>query len=90
MIKRGGSISIETSEWTADRVGGNIYFISGKTQPGMVVRSQGRETFAGPDGSFRLQISTPSAETKVEVVDDRGNRAGFVISLRTGNLLGRY
>ena len=90
VIKRGGSISIETSEWKADRVGGNIYFISGKTQPGMVVRSQGRETFAGPDGSFRLQISTPSAETKVEVGDDRGNRAGFVISLRTGNLLGRY
>ena len=56
----------------------------------MVVRSQGRETFAGPDGAFRLQISTPSAETKVEIGDDRGNRAGFVISLRTGNLLGRY
>ena len=90
VIKRGGSISIETSDWKAERVGGNVYFISGKTQPGMVVRSQGRETFAGPDGSFRLQISTPSAETKVEVGDDRGNRAGFVISLRTGNLLGRY
>lgn len=90
VIKRGGSITIETYEWNVERVGGNVYFISGRTQPGMVVRSQGRETFAGPDGSFRLQISTPSAETKVEIGDDRGNRAGFVISLRTGNLLGRY
>jgi len=54
------------------------------------VRSQGRETFAGPDGAFRVQISTPSAETKIEISDDRGNRSGFVLSLRSGNLLGRY
>ena len=80
VIKRGGSISIETSEWKADRVGGNIYFISGKTQPGMVVRSQGRETFAGPDGSFRLQISTPSAETKVEVGGLDANHIALSVS----------
>jgi len=90
VIKHEGNISIEASGWVVERVGGNVYIISGKTLAGMVVRSQGRETFAGPDGSFKMQISTPSAETKVEIGDDRGNRSGFVLSLRSGNVLGRY
>lgn len=90
VIKRGGNVAIEAGEWSIERMGGNVYIISGRTQPGMVVRSQGRETFAGPDGAFRMQISTASAETKIEIGDDRGNRSGFVLSLRTGNLLGRY
>jgi len=90
IIKRGGNIAIDAAEWGVERMGGNVYIISGRTRPGMVVRSQGRETFAGPDGAFRMQISTPSAETKIEIGDDRGNRSGFVLSLRTGNLLGRY
>jgi hypothetical protein len=56
----------------------------------MVVRSQGRETLSGPDGAFRLQISSPSIETAVEIGDDRGNRTGFIISLRNGSVLRRY
>jgi hypothetical protein len=90
VIKGGGNVSIEVGEWGVERVGGNVYIISGRTQPGMVVRAQGRETFAGPDGVFRMQISTPSAEAKVEVGDDRGNRSGFVLSLRSGKVTGRY
>ena len=65
-------------------MGGNVYRICGKTQPGATVRSAGRETFAAADGSFVLQISTAAAETKVEISDDKGNRGGFVISLKNG------
>ncbi|MBP6002395.1 MAG: FecR domain-containing protein [Pyrinomonadaceae bacterium] len=90
VIKGGGNISIEASGWAAERVGGIVYIISGTTRPGAVVRAQGRETFAGPDGVFRMQIATPSAETKVEISDDRGNRSGFVLSLRSGKVTGRY
>jgi hypothetical protein len=50
----------------------------------------GRTTFAGPDGTFKLQIATPSAETSIEIGDDRGNRSGFVLSMRTGKVTGRF
>lgn len=33
---------------------------------------------------------TQSLDTKVEIGDDRGNRTGFIISLRNGNVLRRY
>ncbi len=91
MIVRGGSnVSIDAAEWNAERVGGNVYIISGRTNAGMIVRAQGRETNSGPDGAFRLQISSPSIETPVEISDDRGNRSGFIISLRNGAVLRRY
>ncbi len=90
VVKNGGSITIDASEWKVDGVGGGIYFISGRTQSGMTVRAAERETFAASDGTFRLQISSPSTELAVEIGDDRGNRGGFVLSLRSGNLLRRY
>lgn len=90
VVRSGDSLSIDASEWRVERVGGKVYLLSGKTRSGMVVRSEGRETLSGPDGSFRLQISSASIETRVEIGDDRGNRTGFVISLRNGNVLRRY
>ena len=91
VIKGGGdNISIDVTEWGVERVGGNIYLLSGRTRPGMTVRSQGRETISGPDGAFTMQISSPSVETAVEIGDGRGNRTGFIISLRNGNILRRY
>ena len=90
VVRSGESVAIEAVEWKTERVGGNIYLVSGRTNPGVVVRSQGRETNSGADGAFRLQISSPSVETAVEISDDRGNRTGFILSLRTGNVLRRY
>jgi hypothetical protein len=90
VVKREGNVTIEASEWNVEPVGGNVFFISGRTQAGMAVRALGRQVFAGPDGAFKLQISTPSAEAFVEIGDDRGNRSGFILSMRTGNLTGRY
>lgn len=90
VVKANGSVAIDAAEWAVETVGGNIYLISGRTSPGMTVRSQGRETIAGADGSFKMQISSPSVETAVEIGDGRGNRAGFIISLRNGNILRRY
>jgi hypothetical protein len=90
VVKGSGSVNIEVSEWSVEPVGGNIYLISGRTQPGMVVRALGRSVFAASDGTFKLQISTPSTEAYIEVGDDRGNRGGYILSMRTGNLIGRY
>ena len=90
VVRAGESVSIDASDWHVERVGGNVYLVSGRTSAGMFVRSQGRETLAGPDGLFRLQISSSSVETAVEIGDDRGNRTGFIISLRNGGVLRRY
>lgn len=90
IVRGGDNISIDATEWKVERVGGSIYLLSGRTLPGMIVRSQGRETNSGSDGTFRMQISSPSVETAVEIGDDRGNRTGFIISLRNGNVLRRY
>jgi FecR protein len=90
VVKGGENVTIDASEWGVERVGGNIYLIAGRTLPGMTVRSQGRDTISGPDGAFKMQISSPSIETAVEIGDGRGNRSGFIISLRNGNVLRRY
>ena len=91
LVVRGGeTVTIDATEWNVERVGGNIYLISGRTRPGVTVKSQGRETNSGPDGAFKLQISSPSLETAVEISDDRGSRTGFILSLRNGAVLRRY
>ena len=90
IVRNSGNIAIDATEWKVEGVGGGIYFISGRTQPGMTVRAAARETFAASDGTFKLQINSVSTEANVEIGDDRGNRGGFVISLRSGNLLRRY
>ncbi len=90
VVRSGAGFSIDASDWRVEGVGGGIYLVSGKTQAGMLVRAAGRDTFAGSDGSFKLQVSSQSTEIAVEIGDDRGNRGGFIISLRSGKLLRRY
>lgn len=90
VAKRGASISIDVSGWNVENVGGTVFFISGRTQPGLRVRALGREAFSTGDGSFRIQVATPLSEVAVEVGDDRGNRAGYVLSLRSGRVLRRF
>lgn len=89
VVKREASKVIDVTGWQVERVGGNVYIINGKTQPGLQIKSQGNQVYAGSDGTFRLQISTPSPEVVVEFGDDVGNRAGFTLSLRTGKVLRR-
>ncbi|HEX8289840.1 MAG TPA: FecR domain-containing protein [Pyrinomonadaceae bacterium] len=90
IVKREASQAIEVTEWGVEQVGGNVYMISGRTNSGLVVRAQGRETFASGDGSFRLQISSPTPEIGVEIRDEKGNRSSYALSLRTGAAQKRY
>jgi hypothetical protein len=90
IVRAGSAAAIDASEWSVERVGGNVYLLSGRTRPGVTIKCQGRETNSAADGSFKMQISSPSIETAVEINDDRGNRSGFIISLRNGSVLRRY
>lgn len=90
LVVRGAtSTEIDAVEWKVEPLGGTVYVISGRTQPGRVIRAAGRDTFAAADGTFKMQISSPSTEVAVEVGDGRGNRAVFIVSLRSGTLLRR-
>lgn len=81
VIKREGGNPLIAVDWQVEKVGGSIYLISGRTQPGATVRILNRETFAASDGSFRLQVSTAAREVAVEIGDERGNRNRMVLSL---------
>lgn len=74
---------LPATDWQVETVGGNIYLISGRTDPGATVRISGREIFAASDGSFRLQISTKSASVLVEINDERGNRSRYNLNLNS-------
>ncbi len=90
VVRAGENIGIDATEWKVEGVGGNVYLISGRTRPGMIVRAAGRDTFAGSDGAFKLQVNSLSVELAIEIGDDRGNRTGFILSLRNGTVLRRY
>jgi hypothetical protein len=91
VVRNESSRTIDVTEWRADNIGGNIYLISGRTQPGLAVKSPGREpAYAASDGTFRLQVTTPAAVAAIEISDDRGNHTGFVLSLQTAKVVRKY
>jgi len=81
IVKQTSSEILSGNDWQVEPLGGNVYLISGKTQPGATVRISGREVFASADGSFRLQTSANSSSAAVEISDDRGNRSRYNLSL---------
>lgn len=87
IILKRESGSLAASDFQVENFGGNVYIISGKTVPGATVRILGRETFAGADGSFKLQTSVPSSEVTVDIGDEHGNRTSYVISLKDARVL---
>jgi hypothetical protein len=90
VVRRVANPAIDVTAWNVEPVGGNVYILTGRTRPGLLVRSQGNQIFAANDGSFRLQVSTPLSELPVELTDDQGNRAGFVISVRGARVLRKF
>ena len=57
-------------------VAGTIYVARGRTQPGNIVRINGRDTLASADGSFQLQTNIAKGEREVwvELEDPQGSR----------------
>jgi hypothetical protein len=90
VLKREGSTAIQVNGWQVEDLGGRVYRLSGRTQPGATVRAQGKQTFAAADGAFMLQIISTSPQTTVEVSDERGNRSSFVINLAQGRVVKQF
>jgi hypothetical protein len=83
VVKPAASDSLTAADWQVEAVGGSIYLVGGRTQPGATVRIAGREVFAAANGSFRLQISTGSPNVTVEISDERGNRSRYNLNLNS-------
>src|SRR5215207_482506 len=72
---RGTGSQVALGNLSAELLGGNIYLVRGKAEPGTTIRISGRETIAAPDGAFQIQITAAATirELSVEAQDPRGN-----------------
>ncbi|HKP82037.1 MAG TPA: FecR domain-containing protein [Pyrinomonadaceae bacterium] len=79
---RGTGSQVSVSNLTAELLGGSIYIIRGKAEPGTTIRVSGRETNAAIDGGFQIQVTAGAArELTVEARDSQGNSSQYKVSL---------
>lgn len=71
----GGGEQISFGNVSVEHVGGQIYIVRGQTQPGTTVRSAGRQTLAGSDGGFQLQVPAPRGARDI-TLDAEGAHGG--------------
>jgi hypothetical protein len=83
VVPGGGGASIAVTFGPSEFIGGNIYILRGKADPGTTIRAGGRETLSAGDGSFQIQVSAPpgAGEMVIEAFDPQGNRSQFKVPL---------
>jgi hypothetical protein len=83
VVTRGTGSQVSVSSLTTELLGGSIYLVRGKAEPGTTIRVAGRETIAAPDGAFQVQITASGAtrELTVEAQDSQGNSSQYKVSL---------
>ncbi len=72
---QGTGSRVPVSNLVAELLGGSIYLIRGRAEPGTTIRVAGRETIVPDKGSFQLQITAPpgTQEISIDAEDPRGN-----------------
>src|SRR5690242_7971560 len=80
---RGTGSQVSVSNLTAELLGGNLYLVRGRAEPGTTIRISGRETIVNPDSSFQIQLVVPggSRDITVEAQDPQGNSSQYKVSL---------
>jgi hypothetical protein len=83
VVTRGTGSQVSVSSLTAELLGGSIYLVRGKAEPGTTIRVAGRETIAASDGAFQVQITASAAarDLMVEAQDSQGNSSQYKVSL---------
>ena len=76
-------VDVAVANLSAELLGGNIYLIRGKAEPGTTIRVSGRETIAGGDGAFQIQVTAAGStrELTLEGQDSQGNTSQYKVSL---------
>ena len=80
---RGNGSQVSVSNLTAELLGGSLYLVRGRAEPGTTIRISGRETIVNPDSSFQIQLVVPagSRDITVEAQDPQGNSSQYKVSL---------
>jgi len=80
---RGTGSQVTVSSLTAELLGGSLYLVRGKAEPGTTIRINGRETIVNPDSSFQIQLVVPGGtrDITVEAQDSQGNSSQYKVSL---------
>ena len=80
---RGTGSQVAVSNLSTELLGGNLYLVRGRAEPGTTIRCGGRETIVATDGTFQVQISAArtSREVTVEAQDPRGNSSQYKVQL---------
>lgn len=83
VVTRGTGSQVAVSNLGAELLGGSIYLIRGKADPGTTIRVAGRETIAGGDGAFQIQVTASGSarEMSLEAQDSQGNSSQYRVSL---------
>ena len=81
---------MSVSSLTTELLGGNLYLVRGRAEPGTTIRAGGRETIVAPDGTFQVQISAArgAREIAVEAQDPRGNSSHYKVPLSSRSARG--
>jgi hypothetical protein len=80
---QGTGSRVPVSSLVAELLGGRIYLIRGRSEPGTTIRVAGRETIVPSEGSFQLQVTAPpgAQEIGIDAEDARGNVTPYRVSL---------
>jgi hypothetical protein len=80
---RGTGSRVAVSNLAAELLGGNVYLIRGRAEPGTTIRIAGRESIVPAEGSFQLQTTAPpgTREINIDAEDPRGNSTSYSVSL---------
>src|SRR6185436_8033652 len=83
IVTQGTGLRVSVSNLTAELLGGRVYLIRGRAEPGTTIRVAGRETIVPTEGSFQIQTAAPTGaqEITIEAADPRGNSTPYRLSL---------
>ncbi|HEV2837503.1 MAG TPA: FecR domain-containing protein [Pyrinomonadaceae bacterium] len=80
---RGTGSQVAVSNLSAELLGGNLYLVRGRAEPGTTIKVSGRETIVATDGSFQIQVTASGGarEVAIEAQDSHGNSSQYKVSL---------
>lgn len=79
-----GTGTVSVSNLSAELLGGNIYFVRGRAEPGTTVRIADREMIVSTDKAFQLQITVGAGarEVTLDAEDPQGNSSQYKVALQ--------
>ena len=83
VVTRGTGSQVALSNLSAELLGGSLYLVRGRAEPGTTIKVSGRETIVAPDGSFQIQVTASGGarDVTVEAQDSQGNSSQYKVSL---------